>query len=259
MHRILFYIGKLPIYSYGAMISLAVLVSAIFMSRESRREGIDPDQTLEAIIIAVIAGLLGSRILYVALNWEQFSGRWKDVFFSRFEGLTFYGAFVGGALAILLWCRWRKIDFSKLADLAAPYLALGYAFGRIGCFLNGCCYGRVSTVPWAVVIPVVDNLPRHPVQLYAAGGAVVIFIILKLLRSYRPYTGFTLIALCALYGILRFTTEFFREEPIFWLGLTQAQLFSLALAIVALSLMLYLSVLPARRSSVKKPKKAAGK
>lgn len=259
MHRVLFYIGTLPVYSYGAMISLAVLVSAIFLSRESRREGIDPDQTLEAIIVAVIAGLLGSRILYVALNWEQFIGRWKDVFFSRFEGLTFYGAFFGGIVAVLLWCRWRKVDFFKLADLVAPYLALGYAFGRIGCFLNGCCYGRVSTVPWAVAIPVVDNLPRHPVQLYASGGAVLIFIALKLIRRYQPYTGFTLIALCAMYGVLRFTTEFFREEPVFWLGLTQAQLFSLVLAVVALSLMLYLFALPEPKSSVKAAKKTTQK
>lgn len=240
MHRILFHIGNLPVYSYGAMISLAVLVAAIFMSRESSREGIDPDNTLEAIIVAVIGGLLGSRILYVILNWEYYRGRWQDIFFARFEGLTFYGAFLGGVLAVLLWCRWRKINFFKFTDLAAPYFILSYAFGRIGCFLNGCCYGRVSTVPWAVAIPTVDSLPRHPVQLYAAAGGLIIFIILKLLQRFRPYIGFNLIALCALYGILRFTTEFFREEAIVWMGLTLAQLFSLGLTIVALSLMLYL-------------------
>ena len=81
MHRILFHIGNLPVYSYGAMISLAVLVAAIFMSRESSREGIDPDNTLEAIIVAVIGGLLGSRILYVILNWEYYRGRWQDIYF----------------------------------------------------------------------------------------------------------------------------------------------------------------------------------
>lgn len=244
MHRILFHIGTLPVYSYGAMISLAVLVAAIFMSRESRRVGIEPDQILEAIIAAAVSGLLGSRILYVLLNWDQFSGHWKDIFFSRFAGLTFYGALFGGALGLLLWCRWRKVDFFRLADLCAPYLALGYSFGRVGCFLNGCCYGRVSVRPWAVVIPAVDNLPRHPVQLYAAGGALLIFIILKLMQSYRPYLGFNLIALGALYGALRFTTEFFREEAAVWLGLTLAQLFSLGLVILALSLMLLLSATP---------------
>lgn len=252
MHRILFHIGNLPIYSYGAMISLAVLVAAIFMSLESRREGIEPDHIMEAIIVAAIVGLLGSRILYVLLNWDQFSGRWQDIFFSRFAGLTFYGALFGGIFAILLWCRWRKVNFFKLTDLAAPYLALGYAFGRVGCFLNGCCYGRVSVVPWAVAIPAVDNLPRHPVQLYAAGGAIIIFIILKLLQRHRPYIGFNLIALCALYGVLRFITEFFREETILWMGLTLAQLFSLGLAILALSVMLYLFSVSPQKSRSKK-------
>lgn len=248
MHRILFQIGNLTVYSYGAMISLAVLVAAIFMSRESAREGIDPDHVLEAIIAAVIGGLLGARILYVLLNWEQFRGRWQDIFFARFEGLTFYGALFGGIFALLLWCRWRKVNFFKLTDLAAPYLALGYAFGRIGCFLNGCCYGRVSVVPWGVAIPAVDSLPRHPVQLYAAGGAVIIFIILKLLQRSRPYIGFNLVALCALYGVLRFTTEFFREEVILWMGLTLAQMFSLGLTVVSLSVMLYLFSASPRKS-----------
>lgn len=252
MHRILFHIGNLPVYSYGAMISLAVLVAAIFLSRESRREGIEPDHILEAVIVATVAGLLGSRILYVILNWDQFGGNWQDIFLSRFAGLTFYGALFGGIAAVLLWSRWRKVDFFKLTDLCAPYLALGYAFGRIGCFLNGCCYGRVSVVPWAVTIPVVDNLPRHPVQLYAAGGALFIFVILKLVQRYRPYVGFNLIALCALYGVLRFITEFFREEAIFWLGLTLAQVFSLLLVITALLVALFLFSASPERSGSKK-------
>ncbi len=248
MHRILFHIGNLPVYSYGAMISLAVLVTAILMSREASRQGIDPDYALEAIIAAVIGGLLGSRILYVLLNWEHYRGNWREIFFARFEGLTFYGAFLGGLLVVILWCRWRKIDFYKFVDLAAPYFILGYAFGRVGCFLNGCCYGRVSTVPWAVAIPTVDSLPRHPVQLYASAGALVIFTVLMLMRRFRPYTGFNLIALCAFYGMLRFTTEFFREEAIVWMGLTLAQLFSLGLTILSLAVLLYMfSVAPPKR------------
>ncbi|HPU01064.1 MAG: prolipoprotein diacylglyceryl transferase [Firmicutes bacterium] len=250
MQRILFHIGDFPIYSYGVMISLAVLIIAIFMSRESSRWEIHPDHTLEAIIFAVIGGLLGSRILYVLLNWEHYRENWKDIFFARFEGLTFYGAFLGGLLAVLLWCRWRKVSFFKFTDMAAPYMILGYAFGRIGCFLNGCCYGRISHLPWAVVLPEVDDLPRHPVQLYAVIGSIIIFIILKWLQRYRFFHGFQLLALCALYGMLRFTTEFFREEPVIWMGLTLAQIVSLGLAIVSLSLMLYIfSLAPARSGS----------
>ena len=134
MHPILFQIGEVSIYSYGVMISLALLVAALALFREAPREGINPDHVLEAIIVAAIAGLAGARLLYVALNFSSFSGRLLEIFFARFEGLSFYGAFIGGVLGLLLWVRWRKVDFFKMADLFAPYLALGYAFGRVGCF-----------------------------------------------------------------------------------------------------------------------------
>ena len=175
-----FQIGEVSIYSYGVMISLALLVAALALFREAPREGINPDHVLEAIIVAAIAGLAGARLLYVALNFSSFSGRLLEIFFARFEGLSFYGAFIGGVLGLLLWVRWRKVDFFKMADLFAPYLALGYAFGRVGCFLNGCCYGKFSEVPWALPSPwAADNLLHHPVQL-CISGAIIIFVILKL-------------------------------------------------------------------------------
>ncbi len=238
MHRILFEIGGIQIFSYGAMISLAILVAALALHREAPREGINPDHALEALIVGAISGLIGARLLYAALHWEQFSSRPLTILFARFEGLSFYGAFIGGAVALFFWGRWRKINFFKMADLFAPYLALGYAFGRIGCFLNGCCYGKVSDVPWAMPAALVDDLLRHPVQLYAAAGGVLIFLILKLLRKVRPFAGYNLLALAALYGILRFTTEFFRDEPVVWLGLTLAQLFSFLLTLFALAIMI---------------------
>jgi phosphatidylglycerol---prolipoprotein diacylglyceryl transferase len=249
MHPILFEIGRISVYSYGAMISLAILVAALALFREAPREGVNPDHVLEAIIVAAASGLIGSRLLYVALNWELFSDRLLTILFARFEGLSFYGAFFGGALALYFWGRWRKINFFKMADLMAPYLALGYAFGRIGCFLNGCCFGKVSDLPWALPVSMLDNLMRHPVQLYAAAGGVVIFFALKLLRKVRPFVGFNLLALAALYGILRFTTEFFREEPQAWLGLTTAQLFSLGLTIASLLLMLSVMLLETKKGS----------
>ncbi len=251
MHPILFQIGGFSVFSYGAMISLAILIAAIALVREAPREKFNPDHVLESIIVAAAAGLIGSRILYVVLNLDEFSGRWLSIFFARFEGLSFYGAFFGGALALFFWCRWRKVNFLKLADLLSPYLALGYAFGRIGCFLNGCCYGKVSGVSWAFAIPAVDGLSRHPVQLYAGLGALLIFAVLKLFRPIRPFAGFNLICLAALYGMLRFTTEFFRDEPAVWLGLTAAQLFSLSLTVAALVLLILVFSAGSKKSSKK--------
>ena len=136
-----------------------------------------------------------------------------------------------------------------MADLLAPYLALGYALGRVGCFLNGCCYGKEATVPWALPINMADTVLRHPAQLYAAFGGLIIFTILKLLRPKRPFVGFIMIALFAFYGILRFIVEYFRQVEVVWLGLSTAQLFSLGLTFVSLAaIMLFSSTESGNRS-----------
>ena len=238
MKPVLVEIGGFTIYSYGLMLSLALLVASLGLLRQATREGFNPDHVLEAVIVASVFGLIGARLLYVFLNWELYQGQWIKILFTRSGGLSFYGAFLGGLIALFVWCRFRKLSFLKLSDLMAPYLALGYALGRVGCFLNGCCYGVVSSVPWALPAFEGDRFLRHPVQLYACLGGLVIFIILYRIRPKRPFEGFQLIMLMLLYGCLRFITEFFREEPQVWLGLTLAQIFSLGLALVSLLLLL---------------------
>ncbi len=236
MYPELFRIGSLTVHSYGLMIALAILVAALAIYREAPGEGINADYVLEAVIVGAFAGLIGARVLFVALNWGYYNARPFSAFFTQFEGLSFYGGLFGGVVALFLWARWREIGFLKLADLFAPYLALGYGFGRIGCFLNGCCYGLESTLPWALPVSMADDVLRHPVQLYAFFGVIIIFIALKLLRPVRPFVGFLFVALLALYGILRFTTEFFRYGEAVLLGLTSAQILSLILIIISLLL-----------------------
>ncbi|HHX86576.1 MAG TPA: prolipoprotein diacylglyceryl transferase [Firmicutes bacterium] len=242
MKPVLVEIGGFTIYSYGFMLALALLVASLGLLRQASREGFNPDHVLEAVIAATAAGLIGARLLYVFLNWELYQGQWIKILFTRSGGLSFYGAFLGGLVALFAWCRFRKLHFLKLTDLMAPYLALGYALGRVGCFLNGCCYGTVSSVPWALPASAADRFLRHPVQLYASLGGLVIFIILYRIRPKRPFEGFQLIMLALLYGCLRFITEFYREEPQVWHGLTFAQTFSLGLALVSLLLLLVVFV-----------------
>ncbi len=252
MYPELIKIGSLTIHSYGLMMALAILVAALALYREAPREGINPDHILEAIIVAAFFGLIGSRILYIFLHWSYYSTQPFIKILTEFEGLTFYGAMFGGVIAILVWSSRRKINFMRMADLLAPYLALGYAFGRVGCFLNGCCFGRESDVPWALPINMADPVLRHPVQLYAALGGLLIFIILKLLKPKRPFVGFILLSLFVLYGALRFTTEFFRYGYDAAIGLTSAQIFSLALFTLSLAAMAMITYL---LPSVKMPEK----
>ncbi len=247
-------IGNVTVHSYGFMIALGILIAAVALYREAPREKFDPDFLLEAVIVGAFSGLIGARILYMIINWSYYSTQPLSAFFTRFEGLSFYGGLFLGVIALYLWSRWRRTGFLKVVDILSPYLALGYAFGRIGCFLNGCCYGLVTDVPWAVPASLADDLPRHPVQLYAALGAIMIYFVLKKMRPMRPFVGFVTVSLFALYGLLRFTTEFFRQGEAVSLGLTSAQLFSLALVIASLILIaaIYL-IFPGGRKETEQP------
>ena len=164
MYPELFTIGNLTIHSYGLMIALGVLISAAALYREAPREDINPDHILEAVIASVFFGLIGARLLYVFLNWSYFRANPGEILFAQFAGLSFFGGLFLGVFILYIWSSWRKIGFLKLADLMAPYLLLGYAFARVGCFLNGCCYGKPADVPWAVQFPYA-SLPYYS-QIY---------------------------------------------------------------------------------------------
>lgn len=108
-----------------------------------------------------------------------------------------------------------------------PFIALGYAITRIGCFLNGCCYGKVTSLPWGLVYPAIDNLPRHPTQLYASAAALFIFLLLRYLRKHKTFHGFIFAYFLIQYGIYRFVVEFFRVSlPTVWI-FTPAQVMAL--------------------------------
>ena len=239
MRPVLFTIADFSFKSYPTAMSIAFLVGIALVLRMAVREGWNFWRSLEGCLFVAFGGLAGARLLYVALTWDFYSLHPERIFKLAFTGFSFYGAFFGGFIIGYLWCRWRKIDFWLGSDMVVTSFILGYAIVRAGgCFLAGCCYGSVTGVYWAVVFPNVDNLYRHPVQLYAAAGALLIFVLLKVLWPRRPFNGVYLLYLPMFYGVLRFTTEFFREEPVVWAGLTLAQLFSLALVLVAAAIYL---------------------
>lgn len=215
------------------MMVLAFIIGWTVGFFDAGKQGFNPWRAVEAGIISNIAGVIGARILYIILEWENFMIYPEYIFLFRFAGLSFLGGLLGAFIGALLWCRWRKENFLKLTDLFAVYWALGYGIVRIGCFFGGCCYGKVTDLPWAVTMVRVDDLPRHPVQLYAALLAFTGMLVLLLLRRVRPFYGFITFSSFALYGMLRFTTEFFREGEAFWMGLTDAQLASIALFAVS--------------------------
>ena len=239
MHPILWETSYFTIHSYGFMISLAILFSAFFLLREASKAGYNPDHILEAVIVLGISGLIGSRILYVLLNFGYYSANWVQILNLRVGGLSFYGAIIFGLAALIVWCRFRKLKILELADFFSPYLMFGYAFGRIGCFLNGCCFGKISSLPFALPAASTDNLLRHPVQLYAAVLALIFFAVILYLKKYAFYDGYVFTLLLLFYGILRFSTGFFRYDAVMIYGLSPAQIFSLILTLLAAAFLVY--------------------
>lgn len=227
MRSTLFKIFGLPIHSYGLMMVVGFSLGIWRAVRISKkRYGIDPERVYDLALIALFSGVIGARAVYILLNpttetWCGFFAVWEG-------GLSFHG---GLALAIILcglYTRRNKLPFWKCADLLAPSIAIGYAFTRIGCFLNGCCYGAPTSLPWGVRFNENGTLtpPSHPTQIYSCLANLVIFFILTRLEKLNRKPGFIFISYIGLYGIYRFIVEIFRcgySADLWAFGLTQAQ------------------------------------
>lgn len=248
MRPVLLQIGDYTIYPYPVAMSSALLVALLLISRFAKKQGYDYFLFFEGVLLSEMAGLAGARIVYVSLNLDYYLANLDQIFRPTHAGFSVHGAILFSLLAAMIWSRWRKIKFLEMADLMIPYYMVGYAIVRtFGCFLSGCCYGKVSSVPWAVAMVKVDHQLRHPVQLYAALGGVAMFFILKRYYSSRHFPGANVLLMFGLYGLLRFSCEFFREgdsQPL-WLGLSLAQLVSAGLMILVPAV--FLAVLAVRR------------
>jgi phosphatidylglycerol:prolipoprotein diacylglycerol transferase len=245
MHPILFQIGDYTIYSYPVAMSLALLVSLLMFASFAKKKGYDYFLIFEGGIVVELSGLVGARIVSVLLNLGYYLTHLDKIFMVVHASFSVHGAIVGSLAGALLWCYLRNVNFLDMADMMMPFYAVGYTIVRVGgCFMAGCCYGKVTDLPWGVVMVKVDALPRHPVQLYSALGALAGIFIFKKFYEMRPFKGANVLLMLFLYGILRFITEFFREEPVFWHGLSLAQVVSLLLsalsAAVGAAVLLYL-------------------
>ncbi len=196
----------------------------------------------EALLIAVICTIIGSRLAFVVVNWELYSDTPRNILAFWRGGFAFHGALILAIPALILHTWFRGIPLGKLLDLSIPYVTLGYGIGRLGCFFNGCCYGHPTQLPWGLVYPAIDSMPRHPTQLYSFLAIVIIFVIL--LRISRknftgPVSGGKVFGwFLILIGGYRFVVEFFRVSEVYALYLTMAQLVSMIMVLGGVLLLL---------------------
>jgi phosphatidylglycerol---prolipoprotein diacylglyceryl transferase len=248
MLPILFEIGPLAVYSFGAFMALAAIIAALIVQTELKRNGYNPEVGSTMVFAAAIGGLLGARLLFIVENWSDFL-RAPMSYIATGAGFTWYGGFIGGALAAG-WVAWKnKIPWRRAADCAAPALALAYGIGRLGCHMAGDGdWGAVTDVPWGVAytdaiigwvdpntgVPYPPGVRVHPTPIYEFLQSAVIFGVLWSLRnkSYAPGTMFWLYLVLA--GLARAMVEIWRINPAVALGMSEAQWFGLVLAAIGL-------------------------
>lgn len=244
MHSVLFEIGPIPVRAYGLMLWFALIAGLLRTLRVARRGGLTSDQAVDISIYALLGGIVLAHLTSIALdlsfylrNPSEITGLWTGMFSAEggLRGLSFHGGFAGGMLAAYLYSRRKGLSFLDVIDLFSPGLALGYGIARIGCFLNGCCYGTPTDLPWAVRFvtdPVSHALtaPSHPTQIYSMLASLAIFGILVWIEKRRRFGGQVFFSYLALYSIYRFLVEFLRRgvtAEVAFVGLTEAQVVSI--------------------------------
>lgn len=239
MHPVLIKVGHLSIYSWGFMLAIAMLVAIWGVSRLFKQEGYDEDIVLDMVIIMIISGLIGARVAYITImEWQDFLNQPLIFFDFRSGGLIWYGGFIGGFLGYVAYIWKKGLSFWKISDFYAPYLAMGYAIVRIGCFLNGCCVGNVTSSKWGLIFPAVDHFYRYPTQLYSSAVNLLLFIALMILFPRRKFPGQVFLVYLIGYSVYRFTVEFFRFNIYFYGPFSIAQVFSIFLFITGVILYL---------------------
>lgn len=228
MFPVLLKLGRFEIHAYGLTLAISFLLGIYWAMARSRRRGLDRDQVMDLSLIVVLAAVLGSRLLYVVTHLEEFQGRWLDTinpFQSNGQigiaGLSMLGGVLLSLAAILIYCAVKKINLLRLGDVMAPSFGLGIFITRIGCFLNGCCFGKACELPWAVTFPVTSpagsvqqGLSIHPTQLYSSLYGLLITGVLIWLDRKPRFQGFVMSLFFMLYGAARFLVEFVRySEP----------------------------------------------
>jgi phosphatidylglycerol:prolipoprotein diacylglycerol transferase len=220
-------IGPFTIYAYGLTLVLAFFVSAYLASRQAKKAHLDPDKIFNLLFYVFISGIIGSRIFYVCSKLSFYLKHPLEIIMLQHGGMAIFGGIISGFICAYLFIRRNKMELLTTLDLLVPFIALGQAIGRVGCFLNGCCYGKVSD--FGIYSPLAKQV-LIPTQLYSSLLLFLIFLILRFMQARRHLPGQILYCYFFLYSIKRFCIEFLRDDnPRIFYGLTIFQLLSLAM------------------------------
>lgn len=217
MHPEILSIGGITLHSYGLVIASGVFLAIFLMTQAAKKYGFPPHEKIfDMVFVVVLFGFLGSRLLYISQEWAWYREHPLEIFEIWKGGLTYYGGMIVAYLAFFFYVRLNRISFFKGTDFMMPYLSFVHGLGRIGCFLQGCCYGKESTLPWAVRFPQLPA-PVHPTQLYEF---LFNFGLAGFLIWYYPkrrFVGEITALYLIFYSTGRFLLEFLRGDQQPWL------------------------------------------
>lgn len=247
MHQILFYIGDFPVRSFGVMLSLGILAGLLTSYYVAKAQGRFQEEVIDLAFYAILAGLLGARLWEVIFSWDYYGSHLLEIPVIWNGGISVQGAVVGGLLAVIWYCRKQKIGLWPMLDTLAPGVLVGQAIGRLGCFLNGCCFGVPHQL--GVVYPAGTDayhtfgaVPLFPAVLLEAAWDVLILVLLLAVYKRKPFDGFIALGYFILYSMGRFVLEFWRADSLrTFMDLKAAQMSSVVTIIIAIAFMIYLN------------------
>lgn len=235
MDPIAFEIFGFPVRWYGLLLSLAILIGIFLSMHLAKKNNFDPEKLLDVILIMVPTAIIGARLYYVIFSWDYYSSNLSEIYKIWHGGLAIHGGVIGGAIAVALYTKVKKLPFWELADFIAPSLILGQAIGRWGNFFNQEAYGRETDLPWAITVndPIKGMIEVHPTFLYESIWNLAVFIFLLWYGKKRSRTdGEIFLLYIILYSVGRFFVEGLRTDSLMFMGMRVAQLISILGVIV---------------------------
>jgi phosphatidylglycerol:prolipoprotein diacylglycerol transferase len=252
MHPILFEAGPFRLYSYGVLLAAAYLLGLQFALVRARTRDLDVHRVMDLGIWIIVSALVGAKLLLLLVDFRHFTQTPRDLLDLARSAGVFYGGLIAAVAVALLYLRRHHLPLWTTTDVFAPGIALGHIIGRLGCLMAGCCFGRPTSVPWAITFhdPIAAanvgtplGEPLHPTQVYEAGAELLILaFLLRLERLGRPFPGRTFWSYMLVYAISRFVIEFYRGDNRGMIGpLSTSQFVSAMLAPVAIVMLVLLS------------------
>lgn len=240
MHPILFKIGPVIIYTYGVMVSLAFAVCAFLIWYNAPLVRIPRGKVLDLVIVILISGIVGARCLHVISNFDYYRSYPLDIIMLFKGGLAFHGGLIFSFIGGIVFLKMNSIPICPTADLVAPYAALGQAIGRIGCFLNGCCFGKTSELNYFGVTFPGETVYRHPAQVYSFIALLLIYLILRFMLQRNILKNNLILIYFMLHSSQRFFLDFLRGDILrVSFGFTLSQIISLVIFFIACGIFIW--------------------